>query len=174
MSKCGWRAWTVLLSRSRSFGASNRSVGAVITSTGRDWKSTPAAEQIPSKRRRTTARESSAGNRSTGPVRWTAKRRRQGVPEATLTARSNGRKLLQHLVFPPRLATAWSDQSPSTSHWVSGAESIESSLARWTGSWFMSVWAAWDPGKRLPRRAFHRSGHVPGEEQQPTDHWPCS
>ena len=47
MSRRGWRAWTVLLSRSRSFGASKRSVGAVITSTGRDWKPTPAAEQIP-------------------------------------------------------------------------------------------------------------------------------
>ena len=101
MSKRGWRAWTVLLSRSRSAGASRRSVGAVMTSTSRDWKSTPAAEQIPSKRRRTTARESSAGNRSTGPVRRTAKRRRQGVPEATLTARSRARKLLQHLGSPP-------------------------------------------------------------------------
>jgi hypothetical protein len=34
MSKRGWSAWTVLVSRSRSIGASNRSVGAVITSTG--------------------------------------------------------------------------------------------------------------------------------------------
>src|ERR1700751_2023244 len=173
MSKRGWRAWTVSLSRSRSLGASKRSVGAVITSTGRDWKSTPAAEQIPSKRRRTTARESSAGNRSTGPVRWTAKRRRHGAPEATLTARSNAKKLLQHLGSPPRIPTAWSDQSPWTSHWVSGAESTESSLARWTGSWFMSVWApALGPGKKPRNRAFHQSVHIPGEEQQPTDHWP--
>ena len=104
MSKRGWRAWTVLPSRSRSLGASNRSVGAVITSTGRDRKSTSAAEQIPSKRRRTTARESSAGKSSTGPVRGTAKRRRQGVPEATLTARSRARKLLQHLGSPPENA----------------------------------------------------------------------
>src|ERR1700694_3986167 len=101
MSKRGWSAWTVLVSRSRSLGASKRSVGAVITSTGRDWKLTPAAEQIPSKRRRTTARESSAGNRSTGPVRRTAKRRKQGAPEATLTARSRARKLLQHFGSPP-------------------------------------------------------------------------
>src|SRR5271165_7214206 len=174
MSKRGRRAWTVLVRRSRSADASKRSVGAVMTSTCSDWKSTPAAEQIPSKRRRTTARESSAGNRSTGPVHWTAKRRRQGAPEATLTARSRARKLLQHLGSPPRIPTAWSDQSPWTNHWLSGAESSESSLARWRGSWFMSVWAAWDPGKRLRRRAFHRSVHVPGEQQQPTDHWPCS
>src|SRR5580704_10267510 len=175
MSKRGWRARTVLLSRSRSFGASNRIVGAVITSTGRDWKSTSAAEQIPSKRRSTTARESSAGNSSTGPVRRTAKRRRQGVPEATLTARSRARKLLQHLGSPPRMPTAWSDHSPWTSHWVSEAESIESSLARWTGSWFMSVWgSAWDPGKKPRRRAFHRSDRASGEARQPTDHWPCS
>src|SRR3974377_1796118 len=51
-----------------SWGASKRSGGAVIPSTARDWKPTPAAELIPSRRRRTTARESSAGNRSTGPV----------------------------------------------------------------------------------------------------------
>src|SRR6266403_645288 len=175
MSKRGWRAWTVLVSRSRSLGTSKRSVGAVITSTGKDWNSTSAAEQIPSKRRRTTARESSAGKSSTGPVRRTAKRRRQGVPEATLTARSSARKLLQHLGSPPRMLTAWSDQSPWTSHWVSEAESSESSLARWTGSWFMSVLGlAWDPGRKLRRRAFHQSVRVPGEEQQPTDHWPCS
>src|SRR5271163_4458367 len=159
----------------RSIGASSRSVGAVITSTGRDWKSTSAAEQIPSKRRRTTARESSAGKSSTGPVRRTSKRRRQGVPEATLTARSRARKLLQHLGSPPRMPTAWSDHSPWTSHWVSEPESIESSLARWTGSWFMSVWgSAWGPGKKPRRRAFHQSVRVPGEARQPTDHWPCS
>src|ERR1700759_3905646 len=175
MSKHAWRAWTVLLSRSRSFGASRRSVGAVITSTGREWKSTSAAEQIPSKRWRTTARESSAGKSSTGPARRTAKRRRQGVPEATLTARSKARKLLQHLGSPPRMPTAWSDQSPWHSHWVSEAESTESSLARWTGSWFISVLGlAWDPGKKPRRRAFHQSVHVPGEERQPTDRWPCS
>jgi hypothetical protein len=46
MSKHGWSAWTVLLSRSRSLGASNRSVGAVIDSTAKYWKLTPAAEQI--------------------------------------------------------------------------------------------------------------------------------
>src|SRR6266403_5614017 len=155
MSKRGWRAWTVLLSRSRSLGASKRSVGTVMTSTGRDWKSTSAAEQIPSKRRRTTARESSAGKSSTGPVRRTAKRRRQGVPEATLTARSSARKLLQHLGSPPRMPTACSDQSPWTSHWVSEAESTESSLARWTGSWFISVLGlAWDPGKNLEEELF--------------------
>src|SRR6516165_8066625 len=175
MSKQGLSAWTVLLSRSRSLGASNRSVGAVITSTARDWKLTLAAEQIPSRRWRTTARESSAGNSSTGPVRCTAKRRRQGAPEATLTARSRARKLLQHLGSPPRIPTAWSDQSSWTSQWVSGAESVESSLARWTGSWFMSVWqSAWGPEKKTRRRVFHRSAHVPGEERPPTDHWPCS
>src|ERR1700737_1602742 len=175
MSKRGWRAWTVLLSRSRRVCTSKRSVGAVITSTGRDWKSTSAAEQIPSKRRRTTARESSAGNSSTGPVHRTAKRRRQGVPEATLTARSRARKLLQHFGSPPRMPTAWSDQSPWTSQWVSAAESIESSLARWTGSWFLSVWwSAWDPGQKPRRKAFHQSVHVLREAQRLTDHWPCS
>ena len=35
---------------SRSLGVSKRSAGAVITSTGRDWKSTPAAAQIPSQK----------------------------------------------------------------------------------------------------------------------------
>src|SRR6516162_6172993 len=102
----GWRAWTVLLRRSRSEGASNRSVGAVMTSTGRDWKPTPAAEQIPSRRWRTTERESSAGNSRTGPAWRTGNWRRQGVPEATLTARSKARKLLQYLGSPPRMPTA--------------------------------------------------------------------
>src|ERR1700745_4374148 len=101
MSKRGWRAWTVLVSRSRSVGVSKRSVGVVMTSTGGDGKPTRAAEQIPSKRRRTTTRESSAGNRRTGPVRWTAKWRRQGAPEATLTARSRARKALAAFGFAP-------------------------------------------------------------------------
>ena len=43
-------------------------------------------------------------------MRRTTKRRRQGAPEATLTARSSARKLLQHLGSPPRMPTAWSDQ----------------------------------------------------------------
>ena len=36
-------------------------------------------------------------------------------------------------VSPPRMPTAWSEHSPWTSHWVSEAEPIESSMARWTG-----------------------------------------
>ena len=45
----------------------------------------------------------------------TAKRRRQGMPAATATARSRARKDLQHLGSPPMMPTASSDHSPSTS-----------------------------------------------------------
>ncbi len=79
----------------------------------------------------------------------------QGAPEATLTARSRARKLLQHLGSPPRMPTAWLDQSPWTSHWVSEAESIESPLARWTGSWFMSVWSSvWGSRVKTSKKSF--------------------
>jgi len=55
---------------------------------------------MPSKRWRTTASESSAGKSNTGPLRRTGNWRKQAVPEATLTATSKARKLLQHLGSP--------------------------------------------------------------------------
>ena len=71
---------------------------------------------MPSKRWRTMASESSAGNSNTGPLRRTGNWRKQAVPEATLTATSKARKLLQHLGSPPRMPTACSVQRSSTSH----------------------------------------------------------
>ena len=86
-------------------------------------------------------------------MRRTGNWRRQAAPEATLTAMSRARKLLQHLGSPPRMPTAWSAQSPSTSHWVCGP-AVASWLARWTGRGFMAFWRAWDPGEDFEEEFF--------------------
>jgi len=58
---------------------------------------------------------SSAAYKSTRPGCGTAKWRRHGVPEATATARSRARKLLQHLGSPPTMPTACSAHNSVTS-----------------------------------------------------------
>ena len=92
--------------RWRSVGVSKRSEGAVMTSTGREWKATWAARRcLPGAgaRRPGSLRPERA---APVPVRRTGNCRRQAVPEATLTATSRARKLLQHLGSPPRMPTA--------------------------------------------------------------------
>jgi len=80
MSRRGRSCWTVSARRARSVGVSNRSEGAVMTSTGSEAKETCAAAAIPSSRWRTTASESSAGKRSTGPERRTGNWCKQAAP----------------------------------------------------------------------------------------------
>ena len=71
---------------------SNRSEGAVITSTGSELKGTWAAAAMPSNRWRTTAEGSSAGKSNTGPLRRTGNCRRQAAPEATLNGDIQGQE----------------------------------------------------------------------------------
>ena len=91
-------------------------MGAVMTWISRSASANPAAAQMPSKRLRTMCRASSAAYSKTRPGFGTENRRRHGVPEATATARSRARKLLQHLGSPPTMPTACSDHSPVTNH----------------------------------------------------------
>ena len=69
-------------------------------------KLAPAARAMSSRRGRTMWPASSAANSRTGPVCLAAKRRRQGTPAATATARSSARKDLPHLGSPPTMPTA--------------------------------------------------------------------
>jgi len=177
MSRTGRSDSTVLVSRARSISVSSRSAGAVMTSTGKASNAAPAAAQMPCKRRRTTANESSAGKRRTRPDWRTGCRRRQGKPEATLTARSKARKLLQHLGSPPKMPTACSDHRPSTSQRVVPATSAGSSLARWNGSKLTRApvsGRAWDRARRPRSKVFHPGAPAPGGWPPPADRSPCS
>ena len=61
-------------------------------------------------------------------MRRTAKRRRQGVPEATLTARSSARKLLKHIRVRLEDAHGLVGPEPLDQPLGERAESIENSL----------------------------------------------
>jgi len=81
--------------RRRSAGELSVSLGTVMTCTGSSPSDAPAAAEMPSSLRRTTACGSSAGKSRTGPARHTAKVLRHGRPDATLTA--DNIKLLETL-----------------------------------------------------------------------------
>src|SRR5881394_958358 len=78
--------WAWIFTSWRSALKSRRKVGAVMTSMGKGLRERPAATAMPSKRWRTTARESLAGKSKTGPRRRTGNGPKSGalVPRAKL------------------------------------------------------------------------------------------
>ena len=117
---------------------SSRKAGAVMTSMGkasrdRDRPRRRCLRGVGAPPPGSLRRERAGPCRCRGTGKW----RRQGVPEATLTAMSRARKLLQHLGSPPRMPTACSAQRSSMSHWVCGPvqRRVRRRVGREGGSW---------------------------------------
>ena len=156
---------TVSRSRCRSGLWSRRRTGTSMTAMSSASNSAPAAAAMPWRRCRTMWPASSAANISTGPGCTDAKRRRQGTPAATATARSSARKDFPHLGSPPMMPTAWRPQRPSTSHWRSGGRS-SSSAGRRVGKPVIRLALSRPARPWPPGRASRRAPRGPGRRRR--------
>jgi hypothetical protein len=199
MSRMARRLSTVLESRWRSSVVSSRRAGAVITSTGRDWKQTCATEAMPSSRWRTTARESfrrevqrqartSKIPRSLTAIRDREEGRQFRADRFPSCGIENSNQKIYDRPFhhgegdvQGQEAFAAFGFAAQNADGLIGPKSVDQPLdlgagrlACCTGRMFIIVWGFWGRGQRPRRRAVRRSIGVPGARRRPRVRGPCS